>query len=158
MPRCPGRGLRAWLLCACALFAGAVGAASVHEEVTLVTAAGKRATFRVEIADSVSERRRGLMHRDALDADAGMLFLYRPAQPVAIWMKNTLLALDILFIDADGRVAHVVQEAVPLSEKPMPSRGPVRAVLEINGGRARELGLGVGDRVLYAPLWPEPAP
>lgn len=158
MPVRARRGSRAWLLCACAALACGAGAEGVREELTLVTAAGARVVFHVEIADSTAERRRGLMHRETLDADAGMLFLYRPAQAVAIWMKNTPLPLDILFIGADGRVTHVVPDAVPLSQRPMPSRGPVRAVLEINGGRARELGLGIGDRVVYTPLWPEPVP
>jgi hypothetical protein len=125
---------------------------------TLVTQAGKRFTFQVEIANSASEKRRGLMYRETLAQTQGMLFLYQPAAEVAIWMKNTRLPLDILFIDATGRITRIAPDAVPLSETNMRSGGPVRAVLEINGGMTGSLGISVGDRVVYAPLWPDQDP
>lgn len=126
--------------------------------VALVNSAGKRYTFSVEIADSPGERRQGLMFREALAQTHGMLFLYQPAQKVSIWMKNTLLPLDILFIDTRGRIARIEHLAEPLSERAMSSGTPVRAVLEINGGMAEFLDVAPGDRVIYGPLWPETAP
>jgi uncharacterized membrane protein (UPF0127 family) len=89
----------------------------------------------------------GLQHRRVLAADAGMLFDYRQSRPVAMWMKNTHLPLDMLFIDAAGRVARVARHTVPLSLTPIPSGEPVRAVLELNAGVTRLLGIQAGDRV-----------
>ena len=96
------------------------------------------------------------MFREKLEKGHGMLFLYEPAREVGIWMKNTLLPLDIIFINAAGRIANIERDAVPLSETNLRSRGPARAVLEINGGLTGSLGISVGDRVAYAPLWPDP--
>lgn len=150
-------GAALFLLLACAspppAAAGAEDAARVP--LTVVTGAGRRVTFQVEIADSAAARREGLMFRDRLGETHGMLFLYQPPQRVTMWMKNTLLPLDILFIDADGRIAGIERDAVPLSEKRLTSPGRTRAVLEINGGMAAFLGIDSGDRVIYAPLWPE---
>lgn len=156
--RAGGRLACAFIVLVCV--AGVHGGEPVpaREELVLVSGAGKRFLFQVEIADSGAERRRGLMYREHLDETHGMLFLYRPARRVSIWMKNTPLPLDILFIDADGRIARIERNAVPLSEKAMSSGVPVRAVLEINGGMAEFLGIAAGDQVYYAPLWPESAP
>jgi hypothetical protein len=137
--------------------ASAAGVESaVLESLTIENGDGRRFTFQVEIADTTAARRDGLMFRDRLEETRGMLFLYQPPQRVTMWMKNTLLPLDILFIDADGRIAGIVHDAEPLSERRFASPGRVRAVLEINGGMAAFLGLRSGDRVFYAPLWPEP--
>jgi uncharacterized membrane protein (UPF0127 family) len=76
-----------------------------------------------------------------------MIFPYAPAQDVAFWMKNTLIPLDMIFIRADGTIARIEENAVPLSLEPVPSLEPVTAVLEINGGRAAELGIEAGDKV-----------
>lgn len=148
------------LTCALAFPACARTAESgtARAEVTVVTAVGERHVFQVEIAESSSERRRGLMFREHLPPSHGMLFLYQPVQRVSIWMKNTLLPLDIMFIDAQGRIARIEHNAVPLSTRPMSSGVAVRAVLEINGGMAESLHLAPGDRVIYTPLWAERAP
>ena len=135
-----------------------VAAGSARSGLALVTRSGERFTFQVEIADSAAEKRQGLMFRDKMEQTHGMLFLYEPAMKVSMWMKNTLLPLDIIFIDADGRIVRIEPDAVPLSETTLRSGGPVRAVLEISGGMTGTLGIGVGDQVLYAPLWPDRVP
>ena len=76
-----------------------------------------------------------------------MLFDFKRAQPVAFWMKNTLIPLDMVFIGADGRIVSIARNAVPMSEAPVPSGGPVLGVLEIAGGRAAQIGAEPGDRV-----------
>lgn len=120
------------------------------EQITIVMANGITHGFTVEIAADAASRAHGLMERRDLPADSGMLFDYHKAQPVAFWMKNTPLPLDMLFIRADGTIVSVVANAEPYSEKPIPSVEPVQAVLELNGGRAAELGIHPGDRVQSA--------
>ena len=89
------------------------------------------------------------MYRQRLAADAGMLFLYPAARPVSMWMKNTLIPLDMLFIGDDGRILHIAERAIPGSTATISSMQPARAVLELNGGTAARLKIQVGDRVLY---------
>jgi uncharacterized membrane protein (UPF0127 family) len=105
--------------------------------------------FEVEIARTPAQRAQGLMFRDRLAEDAGMLFLYPGDQVRGMWMKNTLLPLDMLFIAADGRIVGIVERAVPLSLTAISSEGPVRSVLELNGGASARLGLEPGDRVRH---------
>ena len=112
-----------------------------------VTAAGKQHRFRVEVARSENEQARGLMFRTAMGADEGMIFPMNPPRQSAFWMKNTVIPLDIIFIGADRRILNVVANAVPYSEAPLPSVGAAAAVLELNGGRAAQLGIAAGDRV-----------
>jgi len=123
-------------------------------ELRIVTAAGTEISYSVEVADTTRLRTRGLMFREALPPEQGMLLLYDSARELKIWMKNTRIPLDILFIDDSGRIIRISPDAVPYSEETIPSRGKARAVLEINAGQARMRGIGEGDRVLYAPLWP----
>ena len=106
----------------------------------------------IEIARTPAEMERGLMYRERLDADRGMLFLYEDDREVAFWMKNTLIPLDLIFADASGRIVAIAERAVPLSTALIPSPGPVRAVLEVNGGTARRLHIQVGDRLLHPAL------
>lgn len=114
-----------------------------------IESGGKRHRFAVEMADTDERRALGLMYRTALAADAGMLFDFKVDQPVAMWMRNTRIPLDMLFIRRDGRVANIAQRTVPFSEASIFSSGPVRAVLELNGGTAERLGLKAGDRVVH---------
>ena len=107
------------------------------------------AVFTVEVADTPQARARGLMHRKALPRGAGMLFVYDRPQRVAFWMKNTLIPLDIIFADAGGTVRHVHHMARPHDETPIPGRGPVRLVLEINGGLARAMGIAPGTQMRH---------
>jgi hypothetical protein len=94
------------------------------------------------------------MYRKSLAANAGMLFVYPDEQPVAFWMKNTLIPLDMLFLKADGSIAHIARNAVPFDETPIESGAAVKAVLEVKGGTADALGIKEGDRVESAELPP----
>jgi len=105
--------------------------------------------FEIELATNDTERARGLMYRKQLGPYEGMLFDFYQEMPVSFWMKNTLIPLDMVFIAADGTVKHVHANAVPLTTDPVPSRFPVRAVLEINGGSAALLGIKPGDKVRH---------
>jgi uncharacterized membrane protein (UPF0127 family) len=117
---------------------------------SLVVATAKREIkFEVELATNDTERARGLMYRKQLGPYEGMLFDFYQEMPVSFWMKNTLIPLDMVFIAADGTVKHVHANAVPLTIDPVPSRFPVRAVLEINGGSAALLGIKPGDKVRH---------
>ena len=124
-------------------------------ELGIVTASGERLSYAVEVADTPAERRLGLMHRLKLPPDRGMLLWYAEPVDVRVWMKNTYVALDILFIDAGGRIARIA-EAEPLSETLIPSDGPVRAVLEINAGQSAARGIAPGAQIVFPPEWPGP--
>lgn len=113
----------------------------------LITADGTQHEFIVELAANHRDRSRGLMFREELSPDHGMLFDYGQSRNVAMWMKNTLIPLDMLFIKDDGRVESFRKRTVPHSEQPIPSEGPVRAVLELVGGSVDRLGIQPGDRV-----------
>ena len=115
----------------------------------IIHAGGSSYKFEVELATTPAEREQGLMFRKSLAPNAGMLFLYPDEQQVAFWMKNTLIPLDMLFLKADGSIARIAHDAVPLDETPIPSGTPVRAVLEVNGGTAQALGIKEGDKVDY---------
>ena len=112
-----------------------------------VTHAGRRHAFRVEVARDEMEQAKGLMFRTQMGADEGMIFPMVPPRLASFWMKNTVIPLDIIFIGADRRILNVAANAVPYSETPIPSWGKAGAVLELNGGRAAELGIVAGDRV-----------
>ena len=114
---------------------------------TITSPDGKSHGFTVEIAASPQEQERGLMFREALAPDRGMIFPYAPPVNASFWMKNTLIPLDMLFIRADGTVARIEANAVPLSLDPIPAGEPVAAVLEIAGGRSAELGIDAGAKV-----------
>jgi hypothetical protein len=113
----------------------------------LIHAGGSTYKFTAEIADTGPEREQGLMFREHLDPNQGMLFLYPVAKPVAFWMKNTPLSLDLLFIAADGRILNVAAMAKPFDTSPISSQGPAIAVFEILGGSAAQLGIEAGDKV-----------
>ncbi|WP_425405565.1 DUF192 domain-containing protein [Hwanghaeella sp.] len=121
-----------------------------HDTLRIVKQAGGRYTFQIELARTPAQRQQGLMFRERLAVDAGMLFDYEKPQPVAMWMKNTYVPLDMIFIDGTGIITHIAKRAVPLSLQPISSNGPVRAVLEVNGGITDHLGIRVGDEVRHA--------
>ncbi len=134
--------------------ANASSAAAALTQVTVHTAAGKQHVFRVEMARTVAEQERGLMFRTDIPADGGMLFAPYPPQggaprEASFWMKNTPSPLDIIFIRPDGTIAAIAENTVPFSEEPVKSGEPVNAVLEINGGKAAELGIAPGDKVSW---------
>lgn len=105
--------------------------------------------FSVELAATEAEREKGLMYRKSLPEGQGMLFDFYRDQEVGFWMKNTYIPLDMIFIRGDGRILRIAENTEPLSEKIVPSGGPVRAVLEVIGGTARKLGIAPGDRVAH---------
>jgi uncharacterized membrane protein (UPF0127 family) len=119
-----------------------------HETLVLVTSAGER-KIDVEIAETPEEKALGLMFRTTLADTKGMLFPYKPAQEVEMWMRNTYIPLDMVFIRADGIVHRIEERAEPLSEAIIASHGAVAAVLELAGGAAERFGLKPGDRVLH---------
>jgi uncharacterized membrane protein (UPF0127 family) len=116
---------------------------------TVTTAKGATHRFTVEVARSPEEQAQGLMNRQSLAPDRGMVFPYEPAQPVAFWMKNTLIPLDIIFVSPGGRILRIEANNVPLSLEPVASGDAVEAVLELAGGRAGELGISAGDQVKW---------
>jgi uncharacterized membrane protein (UPF0127 family) len=103
--------------------------------------------FQAELAADPSSQEKGLMFRTKLAPDAGMLFDFHRPDFQAFWMKNTVIPLDMIFIRADGMISSIADNTTPYSETPIPSHEPVRAVLEINGGRAAQLGIEPGQRV-----------
>jgi hypothetical protein len=106
-------------------------------------------SFEIEIATNDEQRARGLMFRNEMAADAGMLFLYRRNRVLTMWMANTYLPLDMLFIGSDGRIVHIAENTIPLSRTTISSRKRARAVLELNAGTARRLSINTGDRIVY---------
>lgn len=119
-----------------------------QETLTLVTAGGEH-PITVEIANTPEEKAKGLMFRTSLAENAGMLFPYAPPQEATMWMRNTYISLDMVFIRADGTVHRVETNTEPFSERVIASRGNVSAVLELKAGVAAKLGLKPGDRVRH---------
>ena len=103
--------------------------------------------FSVEIVDNDADRAKGLMYRRELPEGRGMLFDFHRDQEVSFWMQNTYIPLDMIFIRGDGQILRIEENTVPLSTRMIPSRGAVRAVLEVIGGTSRKLGIAPGDRV-----------
>ena len=137
---------RAVLACVTALVLSEGVAAQALQPLTIHSANGTHA-FQVEVARNDADRARGLMFRRSLAPDHGMLFDFARVQPIQMWMQNTYIPLDMLFIRADGTVARIAENAEPLSTRTIPSGEPVLAVLELPGGTAARLGLKAGDRV-----------
>jgi uncharacterized membrane protein (UPF0127 family) len=119
------------------------------ESVVIVTATGSH-TFSVEVMRTDEERAKGLMFRRFMPKDRGMLFDFKREDNVAMWMKNTYLPLDMVFISRAGIVVNVAQNTEPLSERIIPSGAPTYAVLEVNAGTAKAIGLKNGDRVQHS--------
>ena len=130
--------------------AAALSPAGLEQIPLTVHSKGKAHRFTVEVARTPQQQSQGLMHRQSLAPDRGMLFPYEPPQDASFWMENTLIPLDLIFIRPDGTIARIADNAVPLSREPIPSLEPVSAVLEIAGGRAAELGIQPGDKVNWA--------
>ncbi len=118
---------------------------------------GGGARFNVEIADTAEERARGLMFRETMPVGAGMLFVYDRPQRVAFWMKNTLIPLDMLFLDEEGRVRRIARDARPGDETQIPGGDGIRLVLEINGGLAARLGIPEGATLMHPAVDPDRA-
>ena len=132
------------------LWAGFVPADAAGEATIEIISKSGVHPFSVELATNDAERERGLMDRKELPEGHGMLFDFEHEVPVAFWMHNTYIPLDMLFIRADGRILRIAENTEPLSDRLVPSGGPVRAVLEVIGGTSRKLGIAPGDRVAGA--------
>jgi uncharacterized membrane protein (UPF0127 family) len=115
-------------------------------------------SFTIELATTPAERALGLMYRRTLPADAGMLFLYEKPQPLTMWMRNTFIPLDMVFIGADGKVHRIESRTEPFSTQLISSEGNVQGVLELNAGAAASIGLKAGDEVVYPGLNGAPKP
>ena len=111
-----------------------------------------QARFTVELADTDESRALGLMHRESMATMAGMLFLYEEAQRVGFWMKNTLIPLDMIFMSPDGVVQRIHENAIPLDETIIMGGSGILAVLEINGGMAKTLGITPGSELRHPSL------
>lgn len=114
-----------------------------------VTHAGKAHVFRVEVAVTGPQQAYGLMFRTEMAPDEGMIFPMNPPRSASFWMRNTVIPLDIIFIGVDGRISNIAANAVPYAVDPIISDGQVKGVLELNGGRAAELGIVPGDKVTW---------
>ena len=124
-------------------------AAGLDQTVLTIVSGAKTHKFTVEVARSLEQQQTGMMNRNSLAPDRGMIFPYDPPQPVAFWMKNTLIPLDLIFVRADGRIASIAANATPMSLAMISASEPVTAVLEIAGGRAAALNIRPGDRVRW---------
>ena len=126
------------------------GPGSAADKQTLeIASAGGVLVCAVELAEKDADRAQGLMNRKSLPEGQGMLFDFGEEQTVSMWMKNTYISLDMLFIRADGRILRIAENTEPLSTSIIPSGGPVKGVLEVIGGTARKLGIRAGDRVAH---------
>jgi uncharacterized membrane protein (UPF0127 family) len=117
--------------------------------VTITSASGPAHDFLLQVADTEAQRQRGLMFREELPVDGGMIFIYERPHVAAMWMKNTLIPLDMVFVDVQGTIVHIAAHTTPHSLTPVTAGVAVKAVIELNGGSCDRLGIRVGDRVHY---------
>ncbi|MEI6557488.1 MAG: DUF192 domain-containing protein [Rhodospirillaceae bacterium] len=120
-----------------------------RSEITIATLGGPRFHFSIEVAETAEQLHQGLMFRDAMAEEAGMLFLLGTEEVASFWMRNTFLPLDMLFITRDGHIANIHRNAAPGSTAIITSTAPVVAVLELNAGVTGRLGIHAGDRVIH---------
>ncbi len=123
------------------------GAANL-ESLEIVSKSGVQ-VFSVEVMRTPEERAKGLMYRRELPEGRGMLFDFSPEQPVSMWMKNTYISLDMIFISADGRIVRIAENTTPELEAIIPAGRPVRGVLEVIAGTSKKYGIAPGDRVAH---------
>jgi len=128
---------------------GATSTGAATAPVVVLHSGTRSIPIRVELARTEPERERGLMYRNHMDADAGMLFLFPRQGPLTFWMKNTFIPLDMIFIDSQRRIIGIVEEAVPETETARRVDGESQFVLEIGGGIARRLGVAAGGEVEF---------
>ncbi len=124
--------------------------AGLEQAPLTITSGGREHRFTVEVAGTAEQQAMGLMYRNKLAPDRGMIFPFDPPRDASFWMRNTLIPLDMIFVRADGTIANIAENTVPYSEEPVLSAGPVAAVLEIAGGRSAELGIKPGDKVKWS--------
>ena len=144
--------LRTLVIVGLALSTVAVGRAADDAYTTTeiwIETADNRHRFTIEVAETPEQITRGVMFRSEVAEDGGMLFDYDPPRLVSMWMKNTLIPLDMLFVDESGIIGRIATWTTPLSLEPIPSGGPVRAVIELKGGITEQLGIKAGDKVVH---------
>ena len=147
--RCGSRaGFVVAIVAALALFADSGARAASLQPLEIATKSGVQ-VFSVEMATTDKERETGLMYRKELPDGKGMLFDFSPEQQVSMWMKNTYIPLDMIFIRADGRILRIAENTEPLSTRIIPSGGPAKGVLEVIAGTAKKYGIAPGDRVAH---------
>ena len=142
---------RLWTLAfvaALSLFVGDGAHAASVQPLEIVTKSGVH-VFSVEMATTEEEKTTGLMYRKELADGKGMLFDFTPEQEISMWMKNTYISLDMIFIRGDGRILRIAESTEPMSTKIISSRGVARAVLEVIAGTAQKYGIAPGDRVAH---------
>src|ERR1700736_4574186 len=146
------RSIRGWLtavvVVASLAFANGAARAASFQPLEIVTKSGVQ-VFSVEMATTEQEKEKGLMYRKELPDGKGMLFDFSPEQQVSMWMKNTYIPLDMIFIRADARILGIAENTEPLSTKIIPSGGPAKGVLEVIAGTAKKYGIAPGDRVAH---------
>ncbi|MBD3677041.1 MAG: DUF192 domain-containing protein [Rhodobacteraceae bacterium] len=129
-----------------------LAAAACSEGVVDLRGDWGQARFQVEISDDPEERNRGLMFRESMPRSAGMLFIYEEPQRVAFWMRNTLISLDMIFLDPSGTVTRIHENAVPLDETPIPGGNNIQSVLEVNAGIVSLYGIDEGSELRHPGL------
>jgi uncharacterized protein len=117
------------------------------KEVKIISQKGKTHIFKVEIAETDKQKEKGLMFRRSMPQNQGMLFLFNPPHHIKMWMKNTKISLDILFIDAENKICFIAHKTTPYSLKIITSPKVAKVVLEINGGLSEKLGIKIGDKI-----------
>lgn len=120
-----------------------------HGDIVIQTQSGETLPFSIELALTPQQQMMGMMHRTEMADDSGMLFLFNQISVRSFWMKNTLIPLDMLFIDQAGIIQHIHHEAVPRDLTGISSQVPVRGVLELKGGMSKKLGIQKGDQVVH---------
>lgn len=148
-----GAAQRAFFCLMVLVFTNHVTTAQTYHPEKLQIIDGERSTsFRIELADSPEVRSKGLMFRETMPEDAGMLFCFEEVKPVLMWMKNTILPLDMIFIRADGTISSIEENTVPFSEKIIASKEPILFVLELNAGAVSKFGIKNENRVLHSSI------
>lgn len=121
-----------------------------RDHLEIVGQGGHHHSFNIELAVTPQQQTQGLMYRRSLAPDAGMLFDFHQTKSIAMWMKNTFIPLDMIFIADDGRIVGIAERTIPQSQDIISSPGAIRAVLEVNGGTASRQGIAAGDRIVFA--------
>lgn len=146
------RAVYAALFCCIVLLVHSVGAYALEKKpLTIVTSTGRH-LITVEVASNAQEQAFGLMFRRSLAPDAGMIFLFPNDKEITMWMKNTFIPLDMIFVTHDGIVSRIEENTEPMSERVISSGSPARVVIEMTGGSAARLGIKPGDKIEYPDL------
>jgi uncharacterized membrane protein (UPF0127 family) len=144
-----GRAAAVALLLALAVLVGRTPVLAADPDTLEIVSKSGVHVFTVELAVTDEQRAHGLMERRSLPEGQGMLFKFEPDQNILMWMHNTYISLDMIFIRGDGRILRIAENTTPLSDRTISSGGPARGVLEVIAGTARKLGLVPGDRVAH---------